>query len=290
VVEDLRFRYGNGREVLKGAELHLDAGHVTGLLGANGSGKSTLLGAVTNAIEGHRSGTIETAPWAFGPIGYATQDIALYAHLTVAENLTHAARLATGHWHVGDLVARAIDDFGLGEIQGRSARFLSGGQRRIAHLACSFVHGPTVRLLDEPTTALDFATRQLLVDLVHTWADQGIATLVTAHYPEDVEDLCTTITLLVDGETHPLGALRDYLARQRRLGHLETIADDGTVVRTELHGHLTSLADVLQSARAAGIDDTLELHSVQIKPPALRDLLRRDPTLQAAVEEERQSA
>jgi ABC-2 type transport system ATP-binding protein len=280
------FSYPGGRSVLKGASLKLEAGVVMGLLGANGSGKSTLLGAITNTIEGDRHGVIEVAPEAVGPIGYATQDPAVYRHLTVAENLVHAARLATRRWRVAGLVEQTIDDFKLGRIAGRTARALSGGQQRLVHLACSFVHAPTIRLLDEPTTALDFETRQILIDLVASWREQGIATLVTAHYPEDVEELCSTITVLVEGKTYPLGSLRDYLARQSRLGYIEQLGEDGSTISTELHGPLHSLAEIVEAAAEAGIYARQPLHAIEIKPPALRDYLRRDPSLRAAVEEE----
>jgi ABC-2 type transport system ATP-binding protein len=285
-IKDLEFRYrGADAPVLRGASLQLEAGVAVGILGANGSGKSTLLGAVTNTIEGQRRGLIEIADEAAGPIGYATQEVALYRHLTVAENLTHAARLATRHWRVTDLVARAIDDYRLGGLAGRIARDLSGGQQRIVHLACSFVHAPSIRLLDEPTSALDFETRQVLIELVASWREDRIAVLVTAHYPEDVEELCSTITVLVDGKTYPLGSLRDYLARQSRLGYVERLGADGGVISTDLRNPLGSIDEIVQACGGAGIDARERLHAIEIRPPALRDLLRRDPSLRAAVEE-----
>ncbi|MEU5882418.1 ABC transporter ATP-binding protein [Spirillospora sp. NPDC047279] len=285
-VEDLWFRYPGGTPVLRGASLRLQAGLAVGLLGANGSGKSTLLGAVTGSIEGERDGVIRVDPGTAGPIGFATQDVALYPHLTVEENLTHAARLATRRWRVGGLVAQAIEEFDLGGLRDRSARFLSGGQRRIVHIACSFVHRPAVRLLDEPTTALDFATRQKLITLVGDWRAEGIATLVTAHYPEDVEELCSSITVLSEGRTYDLGSLRDYLGRQRRLGYVEHVTGDGIVKHTELCSPLGSIDDFLRAAEDAGIGGQDVVRAVEVKPPSLRDLLRRDPSLRAAVTEE----
>jgi ABC-2 type transport system ATP-binding protein len=285
-VKDLEFRYpGACAPVLLGASLHLEAGVVTGLLGANGSGKSTLLGAITNTIEGDRLGVIEMAEDAIGPIGYATQDIALYRHLSVTENLTHAARLATRRWRVADLVERAIDEYMLGRLAGRTVRDLSGGQQRIVHLACSFVHAPSIRLLDEPTTALDFETRQTLIELIARWRSARIATLVTAHYPEDVEELCSVITVLADGKTYPVGSLREYLNRQSRLGYVDRLAADGTVVSTDLRNPLGSLTEITQACLDAGLDPHQPIHAIEIRPPALRDLLRRDPSLRAAVEE-----
>ena len=284
-VTGLAFRYPDGPPVLDGVALHLAAGRAVGLLGPNGAGKSTLLGAVTDSIVGHRSGTIAAAPGTVGPIGYATQDVALYAHLTVAENLAHAARLSTGRWRVADLVAAAVDDFALGPLVDRLARHLSGGQARLAHLACSFVHRPSVRLLDEPTTALDFATREALVALVARWREEGCALLVTAHYPEDVEELCGDLVVLVDGRTHALGPLRGYLGRRTRVGRVEHDDGRGAAV-TELEGRLGSLGDLVRAADRTGIGLDDPLHAVTVHPPTLRDLLRSDPMLRDAVAEE----
>jgi len=285
-VKDLDFRYpGASAPVLVGASLQLEAGMVVGLLGANGGGKSTLLGAITNTIEGERRGLIEVADEAVGPIGYATQDVALYRHLSVAENLAHAARLAVRRWRVAHLVESAIDDFMLAPLAQRTARDLSGGQQRLVHLACAFVHQPSIRLLDEPTTALDFETRQVLIELVARWRSAGIATLVTAHYPEDVEELCSTITVLVEGTTYPLGSLREYLNRQSRLGYVQRLDSRGDVISTDLRGPIGSLAEIVRACADAGLEPHQRLHAIQIRPPALRDLLRRDPSLRAAVEE-----
>lgn len=288
-VEQVAFRYPGNDPVLTEAHLTLDHGRVVGLLGPNGSGKSTLLGAITDSIAGERTGTVTISEQCVGPIGYATQEIGLYTHLSVTENLAHAARVATRRWRVGDLVDQAIEDYGLAAFADRSTRELSGGQLRIAHLAASFVHQPSIRLLDEPTTALDFATREILIGLVRRWRSEGIATLVTAHYPEDVEELCSDLVLLVDGRTHQLGPLRDHLGRQSRLGTLELVApiddaDQPAVV--ELTGPLGTLAEVVSTAETAGVGAEMTLRAIAVRPPSLRDLLRRDPTLRAAVTEE----
>ncbi len=277
-VEDLNFEYDADSPILRGVDLHLERGAAVGLLGANGAGKSTLLGAITNSIYGSRRGAIRASDDNVGPIGYATQNPALYLHLSARENVVHAARLATRRWKVDRLVDETIDEYGLGSFVDQSARQLSGGQTRITHLACSFVHRPTVRLLDEPTTALDFETRHKLVELVHRWRGENIATLVTAHYPEDIEELCTDLVVLIDGRTHALGPIDSHL---RSLGTTATIrgaeaTHELQVVRPTLGALITAGADV-------GIDADTPLDSIRLSPPSLRDLLRRDPSLRSAV-------
>lgn len=280
--EDVSGRITPKREVvLDGANLDLRAGAAIGLLGANGSGKSTFLGAITNSIKGQCEGEVRVAPEAIGPIGYATQDVALYVHLSVRENLEHAARLSTRQWTVSDLVECAIEDYGLGNFVHQLARDISGGQGRIAHLACAFVHQPSIRLLDEPTTALDFQTREKLINLVHGWRDEGIATLVTAHYPEDIEELCEELVVLADGKTHPLGSVANHL---KALGVSATLTRGN--VHTDFAVRSATLREVVDESIASGIDLDDEFDSISVRPPRLRDLLQRDPTLRSAVARE----
>lgn len=270
--------------VLNGADLRLPSGSAIGLLGANGSGKSTFLGAITNSIKGDCEAEITVSPGAVGPIGYATQNVALYVHLTVRENLEHAARLTTRRWSVENLVERAIDDYGLGGFVDQLARDISGGQSRIAHLACAFVHQPSIRLLDEPTTALDFQTREKLINLINSWRSEGIATLVTAHYPEDIEELCEELVVLIDGKTTHLGRVAD---------HLKALGISATLTRERSQTHFAvpsvTLRDVLDESAATGVGLDEEFDSISVRPPKLRDLLQRDPTLRSAIAKEEKS-
>ncbi len=283
-VSDLRFSYpardtgGDPVVVLSGANLQLRAGLAIGLLGPNGSGKSTMLGAITNSISGDQTGTIGIGDEAVGPIGFATQNPALYHHLSVRENLEHAARLATGRWRVGNLVETAVDEYQLAPILPVTARHLSGGQTRIAHLACSFIHQPTIRLLDEPTTALDFETRQLLVELVHGWRRDGKAILVTAHYPEDIEELCSELVVLVDGRTRALGSIQDHLASLGTTASVTTAS-----AQRDLAVSPPTLNALAHAARSAGLASDEPVRELRMSPPTLREVLRRDPTLRSAV-------
>lgn len=278
-VEGLHFAYGTD-QILRGVDLDLPAGCAVGLLGANGAGKSTMLGAITNSILGTSSGRIEVDPAARGPIGYATQNVALYRHLTVRENLVHAARITAGEWKVDRMVDAISEEFGITPLLGESARTLSGGQARIAHLACSFVHRPTIRLLDEPTTALDFETRNRLIDRVKNWREEGIATLVTAHYPEDIEELCTELVVLVDGRTHALGSIEEHL---RSLGTTGSITMDGD--QHDFEFDEPSIRALAAAMERKGIPTSSIIDSVKISSPSLREFLRLDPSLRSAVAE-----
>ncbi len=309
VATGVRFTYpGEPAPVLVDVDVMVAAGRSLGVLGPNGAGKSTLLGVVTGTLAGEVAGLVTVAGDVTFPrsaLGYAPQDIALYELLTVEENLRHVARLTLPRRQVAGAVARAVDDYGLADIAGRRVHRLSGGQRRLAHLATAFVHRPPVRILDEPTNALDFTTRLRLVDLVARWRAEGVAVMVTAHYPEDIEDLCTDLVLLRDGRCRPLGELHAFLGAGRPALRLvgvgpAGVADGGDGGGTGADGTGADgggRADEvvpLASPTVGGLAEALgavagpdrAVRNVELTGRTLRGLLLTDPELRAYVTED----
>jgi ABC-2 type transport system ATP-binding protein len=260
-----------------------------GLLGANGAGKTTLLGAITRTVQGTTEGSLRLdvgAVPARRAIGYATQAIGLYPMLTVEENVGHLARLLLGRAEAKAAVARALAEFALEPIARTRVHHLSGGQRRLVHLAASFVHGPPIRLLDEPTVALDFEARQLVVNLVRGWRAEGVAVLVTAHYPEDIEELSTELVLLRDGTTRDLGELGAVLSNRARTLSLrgESPAPQPTSASWELTLATSRLDEV--RAKLGEVPPDVRLSELRLSGNRLRDILLRDPSLSSFAAEE----
>lgn len=283
VVEDLAFTYqGAAGPTLTGVDFEVDPGRSAGLLGPNGAGKSSLLGSLVGALAGERTGRVaaggSTSPMA---VALASQDIALHPSLTVLENLRHFAGITLAQRHTGPAIDDAMHEFALGAIARRPVHDLSGGQQRIAHLGCSFVHQPPVRLLDEPTTGLDFETRAHLIELVEAWRNAGVAVLVTSHYPEDIEQLCTDLLLLADGTVRSLGPLVAVLDRgpgarvscwQQGERCVVDVPFDGTANGLE---RMSSHPDLASAER---------IDSVSTGAVGLRDLLLADPGLRGFAE------
>ncbi|WP_338277522.1 ABC transporter ATP-binding protein [Corallococcus caeni] len=279
--ERLSFAFAQGTPVLRDASLHLKAGTSVGLLGANGAGKTTLLGALTGTVRGTTGGAVRLDVGglpARRAIGFATQAIALYPVLTVEENVGHLARLLLGRAEAKAAIERTLEEFALGPIARTRVHHLSGGQRRLVHLAASFVHAPPIRLLDEPTVALDFEARQLVVRRVRAWREEGAAVLVTAHYPEDIEELSTELVLLRDGKTRDLGALGAVLSNQAR-----TLSLRGAEASWELTLATSSLEEV--RSKLGEVPSDVHLSELRLSGNRLRDILLRDPSLSAFARE-----
>ena len=286
--EGLSFAYAGGAPVLRAASIQLRAGASVGLLGANGAGKTTLLGAVTRTVRGSTQGSLRLDVGALPArraIGYATQAIGLYPMLTVEENVGHLARLLLGRAQARAAVARAMEEFALGPIARTRVHHLSGGQRRLVHLAASFVHAPPIRLLDEPTVALDFEARQLVVKLVRGWRAEGVAVLVTAHYPEDIEELSTELVLLRDGTTRDLGELGTVLSNRARTLCLRGDRPESPPMNASWE--LTLATGRLDEVRAklGEIPPDVRLSELRLSGNRLRDILLRDPSLSSFAEE-----
>jgi manganese/iron transport system ATP-binding protein len=179
------------RHVLRGVDLHVPPGRVTGLIGPNGAGKTTLLRATLGVIPA-RAGTVtlDGAPLQPGraPVGYVPQrhefawDFPVTIRGAVLSGLTRRQSLLRRACAAG---RRAADDalawVRLADLADRPVGQLSGGQRQRVLLARALVLRPSLLLLDEPFVGIDAPTQELLLDLLRALRDRGTAILVTTH-------------------------------------------------------------------------------------------------------------
>jgi ABC-2 type transport system ATP-binding protein len=271
--------------------MRLDAGEVLGILGRNGSGKSTLLAALLGLRRGRRGGVLAMA----GAdslnrldVGFAAQQPALYRALTVRENLRHAAQLTLPSRAAGAAVDEAVEDYGLAPVLTTPAHRLSGGWQRMVHLAASFIHRPVLRLLDEPTVALDLEARERLLNLVRRWREDGVATLITSHYPEDVEQMCSAVVLLAGGRI----VRRLSMTELRRIGTSELsveVDDHGIQIRgaTRAPRRVGQLVDALAEVlRDNDFDGSETLVDVRFAQPSLRSILSGDPEFKELLDDQ----
>lgn len=287
-IRDLSFRYSSGAAyVLRDVTLDICGGTALGVLGRNGAGKSTLLGAVTDTLHGERRGSVRLAGFdgaLKSMVGYAPQGIALYRLLTVRENLSVFATPLLGRRRAHQAADSAIAEYGLETIAHTPVFRLSGGQRQLAHLAASFVHEPPIRILDEPTNGLDFRTRRHLLDLVTRWHDEKIIVVVTAHYPEDIEDMCHELALIHDGRVHRIDSLSQFIgSRKRRLRMTVCDGDE----RGEFSAELTSMRLDDVAAAFGELRDLAsqgEVERMEVSGGSLRQILMDDPELRNYVE------
>jgi ABC-2 type transport system ATP-binding protein len=191
-VEALSKRYGD-LEALRDVTLELSAGELVALVGPNGAGKTTLLSIIAG---GQRASAGSVAPKGMR-IGWAPQQAALYARLTVAENLRLFARLE----HVADVeaaVARMLAQTGLEQRADERVERLSGGNRQRVNVALGLIADPPVLALDEPSAALDPAQRERLWEFLTALVADGTAVLFSTHNVSEAQRYATRV-LVLDG-------------------------------------------------------------------------------------------
>lgn len=198
-IRELRVVRG-GTLVLPGISVSVERGLVTGLLGPSGSGKSTLIRAVVGVqiVEGGEVSVLGLPAGAAelrSRVGYVTQTPAVYADLSVRENLTYFARVQSAPQA---RVAEVIDRVDLGGEANRLVGRLSGGQRARVSLATALLNEPEVLVLDEPTVGLDPVLRRDLWDFFHELANGGTTLLVSSHVMDEAAR-CDRLLLLREG-------------------------------------------------------------------------------------------
>jgi ABC-2 type transport system ATP-binding protein len=197
--EGLRVVRG-GREVVHDLTFKAPRGSVVGLLGPSGCGKTTVMRAVvgvqivaggTVTVLGHPAGSRELRR----RVGYATQNPAVYADLTVRENLRYFASVLGVPRGDTD---RVIEEVGLGDARDQTASSLSGGQLHRASLAIALLGEPELLVLDEPTVGLDPVLRGELWELFHELAERGATLLISSHVMDEAAR-CERLLLMRDG-------------------------------------------------------------------------------------------
>jgi len=220
-------RFGNsGTLALQDVTFEVPQGSTCMLVGRSGAGKTTLLRMVNRLIE-PTSGTIrvsgrnvlEEDPIELRRhIGYVIQQVGLFPHMNVAENIRVTAEVAGG-WSRSQLDAR-VDELlhlvGLppAEYRRRFPRELSGGQQQRVGLARALMTDPAILLMDEPFGALDAITRgQMQDELLRIQRDVKKTVLFVTHDIEEALKLGNLIAVMHLGKLLQLGAPADLLTR-----------------------------------------------------------------------------
>jgi ABC-2 type transport system ATP-binding protein len=187
-------RFGT-REALRGITFAVEAGETLAIIGPNGAGKTTLL-SILGGVLAPTSGDVSRDP---RDVGWVPQQPAVYAKLTVAENLALFARLE----RVGDpraVVARMLDVTGLQDRAADEVGTLSGGNQQRVNIAAGLLADPAVLLLDEPSSSLDPRQRERLWSFVGGLARGGTAVVFTTHNVAEAERYADRVLVLADGE------------------------------------------------------------------------------------------
>jgi len=213
--------YPTGTEALKDVSLEIPEGEFFGLLGPNGAGKSTLIHCSTGLasptggqIEIFGNDAVNGYEAAREPVGLAPQDINLDWFLTVAETLDfHGGYFGMKKNDRRIRVKELLEAFSLTDKKDERTRTLSGGMKRRVVLARALMHRPRLLILDEPTAGVDVELRLELWQYVKQVNTEGTTILLTTHYLEEAEQLCTRIAFINGGQIVAEGTSDELAAK-----------------------------------------------------------------------------
>jgi lipooligosaccharide transport system ATP-binding protein len=215
----LRKRYGT-TEVLAGVDLEVAAGECFGLLGPNGAGKTTTLklclGLLTPdagriRLLGHD--VPAEARVARQRVGVVPQFDNLDPDFTVAENLVVYGRyFGMKDRDIRARIPQLLEFAGLGGRADARIQALSGGMKRRLTLARALVNDPQLIFMDEPTTGLDPQARHLIWERLRQLTQEGKTLVLTTHFMEEAERLCSRIAIMDRGRIIAQGAPRALIA------------------------------------------------------------------------------
>lgn len=212
-----RGQSGPAVKALDDVSFDIHQGEFFGLLGPNGAGKTSLisiLAGLSRASGGnvtvHGHDVLSDYAAARRTLGVVPQELVFDPFFTVRE----ALRIQSGYFGIQNndvWIDELLSSLGLADKANANMRQLSGGMKRRVLVAQALVHKPKVIVLDEPTAGVDVELRQTLWQFIAKLNKQGSTVLLTTHYLEEAEALCSRIAMLKQGKVVALAQTSELL-------------------------------------------------------------------------------
>ncbi len=258
---------------LKGIDLAIEPGEFFALLGPNGAGKSTLINILAGLIT-PSAGSVSVMGFDVGRqyqqarqlLGVVPQELVFDPFFNVREMLRfQAGYFGRGRENDG-WIDEVLEGLGLTDKAHINMRKLSGGMKRRALIAQALAHKPPVIVLDEPTAGVDVELRQMVWEFIKKLNRDGHTIILTTHYLEEAETLCSRVGMMKQGEIVALDSTTNLLNKfsgkhlRLTLGDVVLPANIQVLVRHDEKGvytfalsDMTQIEFVLSALRSANI-------------------------------------
>ncbi|MBU0789736.1 MAG: ABC transporter ATP-binding protein [Pseudomonadota bacterium] len=285
-IADVRKSFG-ALHALNGVSFDIQQGEFFGLLGPNGAGKSTLINIIAGLIQ-PSSGSISVmghdviSHWraARQSLGVVPQELVFDPFFNVRDML----RLQAGYFGCGKeswpWIDEMLEALELSSKRSTSMRALSGGMKRRVLIAQALVHKPKVVILDEPTAGVDVELRRTLWGFMRRLHAQGTTVVLTTHYLEEAQEMCSRIAILDQGEVKALEPTRTLL--QRHPFRFLTLSFSGAPLpeglRPFVHAEADGSIELKLDRRTQPVAAVLE--QLRVEGCVVNDIHTREPDLE----------
>jgi molybdate transport system ATP-binding protein len=242
-------------------EVNLDVQRrITSIFGPSGAGKTSLLDLIAGLRSARSAfiqldGTVLTdtakrfsIPTRRRGIGYVPQDLALFPHLSVRQNLVYGSTSVAGVNPVFGF-DHVVEVMEIQPLISRGVTELSGGEKQRVALARALLSSPRLLLLDEPLASLDAPLKQKIIPYLARVRDEfRIPMLCVTHDRLEALALADEIVMLVDGQVKQTGPVLDVFNRPASAGVAKLVG-----VETLQPGNITGVADGLATVKVGGV-------------------------------------
>jgi iron complex transport system ATP-binding protein len=226
-IENVSFSYDGKNKIFENASFHVRKGDIFSLLGSNGAGKSTLIKCINRLLkieEGHISinnqdiksmGRNEIAK----TIGYIPQMHKSTFQFRVLEvvlmgRTTHIGLLSSPGKEDIKIAEDALKKFGIYNLRDKSFNEISGGERQLVLFARVLAQQPSVLLLDEPTSHLDFGNQIKVLEVIEQMAKNGLSIIMTSHFPDHAFLVSNKVAIMKNGSLIDVGVPNDVITNE----------------------------------------------------------------------------
>lgn len=205
-------------EAVRGVSFQVHGGEIFGLLGPNGAGKTTLIRSALDIIK-PSSGEIEILGGEMtedkkSRIGYLPEERGLYDDMTLWNTLIYLGRLkGLNQKTAQERSEQYLRELDLWEARERKIQALSRGMTQKAQFIAGVMHEPDLIIIDEPFSGLDPVNTRLIKKLLYRMRDRGAGIIMSTHQMVQVEEMCSRILLINQGEGVLYGDLQEIRSR-----------------------------------------------------------------------------
>ena len=199
------------RRVLEDVTFAVEAGRMTGFVGANGAGKTTTMRIMLGVLAPDAG----QVTWQGVPLtremrhrfGYMPEERGLYPKMTVADQIVYLGRLhGLGAGAARRNTTALLERLGIGDRAGEQVEKLSLGNQQRVQIAAALVHDPEVLVLDEPFSGLDPLAVEVVLGVLRERAAAGAPVLFSSHQLDVVERLCDDLVIIAGGRIRAAGS------------------------------------------------------------------------------------